>query len=281
METFHGSPRHRFLIHRWGAQHGAVAGMSARARARDAKKHKVPFASIHQDVLLDMAIEMSGAALRIFWLANAAWVPTKTLAGVGVVRGRAILAISRLRNPLGLERGNSSITMPGSDAVREGIADCVEAGLMTRLSSGTRPGGPGGVAGKAAEYDLPHRHSVDVPPVVMPPNVRRPTGKVRQTGSLIRATMAHLADPAIRVFTYAVSFRDRSGTGEVEDAASFPLPVRRLAELLHMPRSTISDAIARLVGRKLLLVDQPSSGRRPTTYRLALRWNSFSKTGPD
>jgi DNA-binding MarR family transcriptional regulator len=78
-----------------------------------------------------------------------------------------------------------------------------------------------------------------------------------------------------------VCFRDRSESGAVEVALAFALPVRDIAELLHMPRSTVSDAISLLVTKKLLLVEQPSAGRRPTTYRLPRRWNSFSKTGPD
>jgi hypothetical protein len=258
-----------------------AAGMSARARVRDAKKHRIAYSSIHQDVLLAMAIEMTGSALRIYWLANANWLPTKTEPDKGVVRGRAILPINGLRNPLKLTRPSPSIGMPGSDAVRAGIADCVTAGLMTRLSAGTRPRGPGGAGGRAAEYDVLHRHSIGVPRVVMPPNVRRPEGKVRQTNSLIRATMARLTDRAIRVFTYIVCFRDRSESGAVEEVSAFALPAGTLAELLHMPRSTVSDAISLLVTRKLVIVEQPSAGRRAATYRLPLRWNSFTKTGTD
>jgi len=275
------APRHKttqYILATAGA-HGAIS-MSARARFRDAKKHKVPFCTIHQDVMLNASIRMPGNAVRIFWLANASWVPVKTAPGAGVVVGKAVLPISRLRNPLGLKRAECSVGTPGSDSIRNGINACVEAGVMIKKSPGTRPGGPG-VPGKAAEYDLPHRHSVNVPRVQLLPNVRRPEGKVVQISELVRVAMAILPDPAVRVFTYAVCFRDRCAGGAVKAAAPFPLPVRHLAGLLEMATSTVGDALGLLVKQKLLCIDQPGAGRRPTTYRLHSRWASFGKTGPD
>lgn len=128
----------------------------------------------------------------------------------------------------------------------------------------------------AAEYDIPHRHSTNVPPVTMPPNVRRPDGKLRQHAGRIRRDIARMTESEVTVFTYAVAHRDRSKEGALKDLEPFPLPLSALTEALGIPRATAADAIRGLVKKGLLIVVDPARGRRTATFRLPPAWEKFT-----
>jgi DNA-binding MarR family transcriptional regulator len=148
-------------------------------------------------------------------------------------------------------------------------------GYLVLTARGVRPGGQGGATGKAAEYDIPHRHSTNTPPVPIPSNVRRPEGKLRQHAQRIRHAVARMTETEVTVFTYAVTHRDRSREGALKDPEPFALPLKDLAPRLRLARSTLAGAIAGLVKKNLLIVSEASRGRRPTTYRLPPAWESF------
>lgn len=251
--------------------------MSALARARDVKRARTePFCTIRQDVLLFAAIRLSGRALRCYWLANAAWLPDKRDWGEGVTSGAAVLPIRRLQRPHAPNRPGRQCITPSTDTIRQGLDECVAAGLLVLLALGTRPGRAGGATAQASKYDVPHRHSANAPRVEMPPNVPRPDGKVRQINVRVRADIARINETEIRIFTYAVAHRDRTAEGHVKVQEPFSLSVRGLTDTLGIPSSTAGDALNGLLAKQLLIRDQMGTGRKASTYRLPTHWASPS-----
>lgn len=231
-------------------------------------------------------MKLPGRATRNYWLVNTLWKPKDFVQEIGVVNGVARVSISRLQHPHRPNRDDQDFVVPSTSTVRHGLRHLTQPistgnaavpaetrGYLVLTRLGGRPGGQGGAARLTSEYDVPHRHSADVPPAPLPSNVRRPEGKVRQHDERIRRDIARMSETEVAVFTYAVAHRDRTKEGALVDTAPFVLPIRLLSDLLRLPRSTVHDAIRGLVAKQLLIACTPASGRRPATFQLPAAWH--------
>ena len=212
------------------------------------------------------------AAFRVFWLANAAWVPSHRTGE----RGRAVLGYGAIRNPSPRSRCQDNAPPPGRTAIAAGLRTSIHAGFLELAQAGSRPRGQAGARGHAAEYFVPCREAgAMLPPVAA--HLPRMGGKVRLHSELMRDLAAKLSGQALRLLGMLISRGHRDASGALVDATPLECSVTELAQLLDMPRSSVADALHELQAKGQLEVEIPGKGRRPASYRLNARFVAFSK----
>lgn len=227
--------------------------LEARRRYRSKPE---PFAWMPGGLLVSQSVcSLSGQALAVFLLLNANWIPPAS----GRSHGKAILPYGKA----------VKIAHCGRTAIAQAFRDLQEHALILLLKPGTRPRHAGAARGEAAEWRLPFRERGEHPRLTLPPNVRRPEGKVAWNVNLIRHDVANLSDPALKVLVYVVGRPDRNHDSGLASIAPFVLPIRPLADLLGFSSGTAHAALRELIATKRLILAQPSSGRRPALYALA------------
>lgn len=231
----------------------SAAKRTCERRARRGSRSE-PFAWLRCDALLAAACSLSPGALQVYLLLHANWTPTKpdASAGAAVIPYTAAAKSAR--------RGRSAIAA----ALRE----LQHLGLLTLVRAGTRPQSAGGARGEAAVYDLPLRHRGQHPRADLPPNVRRPQGKVAWHAGLLRRDVKALSGQALKVLVWAVARRDRDHDNTVVDPSPFALPAAGLSRPLGLSRSAVARATAELVRAGRFIIAEPAKGRRPATYCL-------------
>lgn len=215
---------------------------------------------------------LNPAAFRVFWLANAAWVPSHRTGE----RGRAVLGYGAIRNPSPRSRCQDNAPPPGRTAIATGIRESIQGGFLELAQAGSRPRGQAGARGQAAEYFVPCREASAMLPAVIA-HLPRMGGKVRLHAELMRSLAAKLSGPALRLLGLLISRGHRDASGALVDAAPLECSVTELAQLLEMPRSSVADALQELQSKGQLEVEIPGKGRRPASYRLNTRFVAFPK----
>ncbi len=186
--------------------------MSARARARDAKGRPTePFASLRQDVL---ALDRNGAARsgRADLLAGECFLgPDEIRRGNSAVSGTARASVASLQRPHRPNRKDRAIIVPSTSTVCDGLRHLLQPinpgnaavpsgakGYLVQTTLGGRPGGQGGAARLASEYDVP---TGTAPIFLQPrcPSVRRPEGKLRPHAERIRCDIARMSETEVAV----------------------------------------------------------------------------------
>jgi hypothetical protein len=228
--------------------------MSNAKREKDARRgygpRPDPFAWLPPGLLVSRVVcRLSGGTLAVFLLLNANWKP----AANGRERGRAVL-------PYGKATAQCRI---GRTALARAFRELEEAGLIVRLTFGTRPRGPGGARAKAAEWALPFRERGTHPKLPLPANMRRPEGAILWNVHLIRHDVVRLTRSALKVLVYAVGHLDRTRNGGVADDAPFELPSQtNLASRWGVPTRRSRNWSPAVVSRSLCRV--PAAVRRIT-----------------
>lgn len=259
--------------------------MSGLERERAARKTaiSVPFATMRADALLVAACVLSANAFRVVWLANAGWKPGEK----GLTDGRVVLSYSMIRHPNSKTRaarmngtGPAAAPSPGSQSVTSGIKEAIAGNWLTLRTPGTRRCQQGGARGNAAEYGVPHRHGADAPRVEMPPDVRRPEGKVRLNAERMRHDAADLTAQELRVLGYIIAFQDRDTNGALVTDAPFALRLTLLQRHLGLGRATVSGILKQLKAKGRLTVTHEHQGRQSTLYRLPKPYELFRRLDP-
>lgn len=209
-----------------------------------------PFATIPVTLLAARRVrELSGIAVRVLIWAEAGWNPNH-----GVVMSQHHLAKS-----LNVRRAKVS------SAIRKLLA----AELFTMISPSIRPGVMGSSGpGRAAIYDLPHRHYGSV--VRFNAGDRRLQGYLKMWSTDLRSVAAQISDAAARVFLIIVAVA-RKHDGSLSNAAEpLDLTSRRLArDLPGMSERTARRAVAEICELGLLRLMMPRMGRRAAQYQPA------------
>jgi hypothetical protein len=229
-----------------------------------------PYATINCREALFVACRLSHAAMRIWALAHAAWVPAPDGRGTG----RAILPRSHIRTPMPELSEERRAPAPGNDAIQKGFKELATHQLVVLKTEASRPGKAGGARGQAAEYRVPPRdgpYEAALPFLPAWPEGPRPNKtKLRLPVARIRADAAELTPVAFTVLIYAIASRMREKDGSLA-VGSVPLDVRPKTLALHMglaPRRA-ARAVEELVAEGRLVVIVTGSGRRPACYEPA------------
>jgi hypothetical protein len=193
--------------------------MSAAKRARENRRRRGgstdPFVWLRCDALLAAACKLRPAELQVLLLLHANWRPTRPNASAGE-------AVLPYRDARGLTRRGGATIAAALRALRD-------KGEVVLVREGTRPQASGGARGEAAVYDIPRRHGGNQPSVSLPPNVKRPQGKICWNVHRLRHDVKAMSGPALKVLAFAVAHRDRSHTGEQTDRSPLRLSARGLA----------------------------------------------------
>ena len=241
-------------------------GRGARFQAADV------YASVPTTWMQAASRNLNPAAFRVFWLVNAAWMPSHRTGE----RGRAVLGYGAIRNPSPRSRCQDKVAPPGRTAIAAGIRESIQGGFLELAHAGSRPRGQAGARGQAAEYFVPCREACAMLPAMVA-HLPRVGGKVRLHAELMRNLASKLSGAALRLLGLLISGGHRDASGALVDAGPFECSVTELGRLLHMPRSSVADALHELQAKGQLEVEIPGKGRRPASYRLNTRFVAFSK----
>lgn len=227
--------------------------MSAAKRALERRRRNgvrsAPFAWFRADLLVSQSVcGLSPAGVRVWLLLNANYHGEK---------GETVLPYAGATKTAGMGRAQ----------IAAGFRECQDAGLAVLERPGTRPSRAGAARGLAAVWRLPHRERGEQPPVPLPPNVRRPNGKVILHCERIRDDVKTLSPTTLKLLVFAVGLLDRNAEGHADQIA-FELPLDRIADLLGLSRATVKRALAELRESKRLVVVEAGKGTRRTTYSL-------------
>jgi biotin operon repressor len=247
-------------------------------RARDAKKaSKEPFATMRADALLRVVLTTSTIALRIYLLANAAWLPPHSSKSSSK-SGKAILPYAAIQRPLTGRHHEAKILAerPGRSSIARGINELVSKGLLVRIKAGSRPSQAGGGRGEAAEYDLPDRHGLAAPKVQLPANIRRPHGKVRLHANAIRRDAEELPATTLKLLYYLVALKNRTDEGKILEN-NFFISCSKIAKELNVSASNIHKCLETLTSTDRLTLLEPGKGRRSSQYALQGRYATFKQ----
>jgi len=147
--------------------------------------------------------------------------------------------------------------------VTEALAELVKAGITVKIRDGWRPGRMGSKFGRAAVYDLPHRHSER--PVTWKrlgdPNLE---GHWRVHCERLRSLAKSLSPAEAKVFIalHAVD-RNQDGSPRLNEG------VWLSPDRVGLPKATIHRAIHSLLAAGRFEMTQPGKGSRPALYRLS------------
>lgn len=210
-----------------------------------------PFATIPTTVLATKRIRsLPGSAVRLLLWMEAGWHPAR---GVVVPQRKAAedLAVRR-------------------DTVRKAIACLLKAGLAVLKAPAIKPTMMGGGTGpgRAAIYDLPHRHTGS--------GIRFEAGDVRLPGYLklwcddLRGLAGRLSDVAARVLLIVAAVPRASDGALLHEDAAIDLTGGRLArDLPRLIERTARRAVIELASTGLVKMVRPHAGTRGARYQPA------------
>ncbi len=207
-----------------------------------------PFATIPSSILGSVAIRrLSGQALRVFLLANAAWTPKR----------RAVLPIGHIANFLSIRKSG----------VGQALQDLQTAGLITLREPAIRPGAMGSATpGRAAVFAVLGREAGTTLHRVVTGD-RRLAGAFRADCLTLRKLAAMMTNAEARILVGIAwpCHRDRNGAPQGECRVS--LSGRICADQLSgMSARTADAAIAGLVKKGLLGQVTPAAGSRAGVF---------------
>jgi len=235
-------------------------------------KQGEPYATIPLDWLQAAVQRLSPLGLRVWFLANANWVPSLRDGG----RGRAVLGYGMVRHPLGLKSESSRSIQPGHSRIAAAFREAKQLGFLELAVAGSRPSHAGGASGKAAEFFVPCRESGIRPPSLLD---KQPWlgGKLRLPNDFMRALAASLSPDALRVLAFVLTLRPRDREGKLLDVTPMLLSATALAEALKMPRSTVAVALKSLTKDRRLSLEAQGMGRRAAQYCLSTVFTGHSR----
>ncbi|WP_164867979.1 helix-turn-helix domain-containing protein [Rhodovarius crocodyli] len=230
------------------------------------------FASMPCTYLHAAACRLSSVAFRVFWLANANYRPPHS----DKQRGRAVLAYSQIRYPLGADAKNTLEQQPGQSTIARALREVLASGFVELAAEGTRPRHSGGARGQAAEYHVPCREAgAQLPSQCQ--NLPRIGGKVRLHVNQMRGLAATLSPHALRALAVLISRSERDGRGTLLDTAPTAIGASDIARLIGIPRSTAHLVLRELVDRAHLCLAAPAAGRRSAKLRLGPKFRQFDR----
>lgn len=207
-----------------------------------------PYASIRADMLASQAFrQLSEPAVRILLLMEAAYHPGK----------RWFMPYRHMEKTLGI----------APNTVRRALEELIGKGFLVVKRPGRRPRTMGSVVGegRAAEYDLPHRHESCSVPKWKQHNDPRQQGKWRINCGRLRQKLGRLTGPAARFWA---ELHNRHHTSEGIPADDGPFAGTSLGINMGMPRSTVRQVLRQLLAEEIIRIAVPGAGRRATTYLL-------------
>jgi hypothetical protein len=236
-----------------------AARESRRARALHGKTK--PFATIATTLLASQHLRrLSGAAIRIWLLANASWTPDRP----------APLPIDYIAKNL----------HKAPRTVCTAIRELVASSMLEPHDPAVRPGGMGR-KGQAATFNLPHRKPNKPAPIRR--DIGDPTlqGTWRVRCDELRKLAAELTDTGILILVCVILPCHRDKHGCPVSAKPFSLAPSELRDMFpKISRATLARVPAEL--RRLNLIEQirAPSGRRPALYiRTGLASSGVERTG--
>lgn len=194
-------------------------------------------------------MQLSGDEVRLALFLEAEFRPQKPLIA-GHKRTRRLLSI-----------GDATLSNAKAKLLLAGIIVCVRPAVRPGLRNGVLQ------VGRAAEFDLPHRHTGPLPartPWLQGANIAY-QGSWRVSRPFLLEMVTTLEAPAALIMA-RLHACDHSPKGAI--SRNEPRIIRD--EEFRLPRSTCARGISQLVDFGLLDVAERGAGRRPSTYRLSL-----------
>jgi DNA-binding MarR family transcriptional regulator len=82
---------------------------------------------------------------------------------------------------------------------------------------------------------------------------------------------------ALKLLCVLIAWRHRDHDGGLASAEPLNLPVAKLATAIALPRSTTADAIKTLLAKKMLMQNEPQSGRRARSLELTSAYRKLDR----